>query len=393
MDRHLSDWIEGYLEYNKDSEPPESFLVWSAVSAIAAALQRKTYFQLGQLTFYPNLYIILCSPPGQARKGTAMKPAGQLLNELQIPMSAESITRARLINRLKECTDVITHEEGTIEEHCSITIFSKEFTVFLGQDNAQLMADLTDWFDCHNEWSYETKTSGMDRLRGVYVNLIGATTPDLIQSSLPLDAIGGGLTSRMLIIYEQWARFKSIPIFALTEEGQGVYQNLLHDLHQILMLRGQFKMTKETLEIYYDWYLNQPERCPFNTQRFSGYWSRRQTHLIKLMMIISAAKSNDLILTLEDFNSAKSLLTKAERKMEQAFSGVGRDRSARIIPQIIKYIAEHGEVTYAKLLNYFISDTNDWELQNIVRALRKVGVIDVTETMDGEVIKYVKETC
>ena len=62
MPRALPDWIEGFMEFTDNSEAPDLFRYWTAVSCVAAALQRKTYVSLGTLTFYPNMYIILCAP-------------------------------------------------------------------------------------------------------------------------------------------------------------------------------------------------------------------------------------------------------------------------------------------------------------------------------------------
>ena len=66
--RNIPDWIEGYLAYTEDSEPPQLFKEWCAVSVIAAALQRKCKLEWGTTVFYPNLYIVLTAPAGKARK-------------------------------------------------------------------------------------------------------------------------------------------------------------------------------------------------------------------------------------------------------------------------------------------------------------------------------------
>ena len=72
MSRVLPDWIDGYLDYTANTEPKASYRRWAAISAVAAALQRKCYLVIGSETFYPNLYVILTGPPA-ARK----KPAGR----------------------------------------------------------------------------------------------------------------------------------------------------------------------------------------------------------------------------------------------------------------------------------------------------------------------------
>ena len=85
--------------------------------------------------------------------------------------------------------------------HCSMTIFSKELTVFIGYKNSQFLADLTDLYDCADIWAYRTKNSGEYEVTGAWLNLLAATTPEQIQAALPAEAIGGGFASRVLFIY------------------------------------------------------------------------------------------------------------------------------------------------------------------------------------------------
>ena len=68
MARALKDWIDSYLDFVDNSEPPQMFKLWCAISVIASALERKCYLSWGTLTFYPNIYIVLVAPSGKARK-------------------------------------------------------------------------------------------------------------------------------------------------------------------------------------------------------------------------------------------------------------------------------------------------------------------------------------
>ena len=78
MSRESKDWINTYLAYTDNTEPPHLYKEWVAVSVIASALQRKVFLEWGPMTFYPNMYIILCGPSGKARKSTAMGPGMKL---------------------------------------------------------------------------------------------------------------------------------------------------------------------------------------------------------------------------------------------------------------------------------------------------------------------------
>jgi len=243
MSRILDNWIDECLNFTSNTEPPVMFRKWTAVSVVAAALQRKCYLPWGSLTFFPNMYVVLVAPSGKARKGTAMNPGMDFLTEpgLNIKLAAEAITREALIRELKSSGDnSIDSNTGSMMLHASLTIYSQELTVFLGYNNLQLMSDLTDWYDCRKKWTYRTKWSGTDEIEGVWVNLIGATTPNLVQTSMPIDAIGLGLTSRMVFVFED-RKGKIVPDPFLTREDMELRQRLVGDLQKIAMLSGLSK--------------------------------------------------------------------------------------------------------------------------------------------------------
>ena len=375
--RALSNWIDSYMEYTEDSEPPKMFHLWTAISTVASAMQRKCYLKWGTLTFYPNMYIVLVAPSGKCRKGTTMDPSRELLNTLAIPMAAEATTREALIRALREANSTsFDPNTGDQHFHSSLSIHSKELTVFLGYDNKQLMMDLTDWFDCHSRWVYRTKTQGDDDIIGVWVNLIGATTPELIQSAMPPDAIGGGLTSRIIFVYE--SRKYKTAIYP-TPGDADLQHKIISDLERIHLMAGQFKVTDEFIDIWSEWYPAQELDPPQLGPNLSGYLERRPAHIMKLSMILSAAKSGDLIMTGEDISKAIKILQATESRMPQVFSGVGKSQIISILPRIMSYLAEVKNVTKPKLMERFIADIDDFMLERVLKTLQTMRYISIVE--------------
>lgn len=374
MERRLADWVQGFLDFTDNTEPPYTFRLWTAVHTIAAVLQRKCYLPWGSLTFYPNMYIVLVAPPGAARKGTAMGPSLDFLSEpnLGIKLAAEAITREALIRELKNANDTIINQQtGEMIFHSSLTIHSQELTVFLGYQNYQLMSDLADWYDCRKRWTYRTKWSGTDDIIGVWVNIIGATTPELIQESLPMDAIGGGLTSRMIFIYED-RRAKSVADPFLSPEEFKLQENLLADLEQIKMLTGPFRVTGEFVEFWLKWYPDQEFYRPFDDPRFSGYFERRPTHVMKLAMILNASRTNTMIIGVQDLKRAIDVLLLTEKKMFYTFRGVGKSKYAEVLTKIMVYIGRKKEVPYSDLINAFMRDVTKQDLDKIIETLESM---------------------
>ena len=373
--RRCKNWLGSYLEYTRKSEPPILYKTWTAISVIAACMRRKTRLKWGTIDVYPNLYIVLVGPPGRCRKGTAMSVGEGFLRELGIKLSSSSITREALIHQLKTSSDTHIDAAGKMFLHSSLTIFSKELTVFLGYNNQQLMADLTDWFDCADAWEYRTKNMGTDDITGVWVNLIGATTPDLLNSTLPKDAIGGGLTSRMIFVYEQDKDHTEVAPFLSTKEIE-LAQDLLIDLEQIAMLQGDFTATPEFIERFSTWYAKADSSpTPFDDYRFAPYFERKPTHLWKLSMILNAARTNTMCLDALDFEAALELLERTERMMPYTFSGYGKNKDADTLTRIMTIVGNKKKISTIELQKLTYLDADDWTLKKIVDTLQGMGYL------------------
>lgn len=390
--RKFPDWLEAYTKYTENSEPPRIFKIWVGISTIAAALQRKCYLKWDKLT-YPNLYIVLTAPSGKARKGSAMYPAEDLLRSLGVNLAAEAITREALIRELKEsAVSGIDPRTNTPKIHCSITVFSKELTVFIGgQHNEQLLSDLTDWFDCAERWKYRTKTQGTDLITGVWVNLIGATTPALLQTMLPSTAIGGGLTSRMIFVYED-RKSKLVPRPQLTEDQIQMRKDLLDDLEQISMMEGEFSFSEEFLTFWDRWYLNQNTPANLEDPRFSGYVERRPHHLLKLAMILCASRTDSMVIDELDVTIALGLLQETEKQMHFAFSGVGKSPIADVLTSVSATIARKGTTSIGELLRIHYYDADKDTMMKVVETLASMGFCKIAYTAKGAVqITYSRE--
>lgn len=388
MSRYLDDWLQGFLDFTDRSEPPYLYRLWCGISTIAAALQRKCYVPWGTLTFYPNLYVVLVGPPGRTRKGTAMGPALDLLHELDLPLAAEATTREALIRSLFDARDnTVDPVTGESYTHSSLTIFSGELTVFLGYQNHQLMADMSDWYDCRKKWTYNTKTQGSDDIRGVWVNLLGATTPELIRSTLPMDAIGGGLTSRIIFVNED-QKGKIEPAPFLSNEQMEIKRKLIYDLEQIYMLKGNFKVTTDFLERWCEWYTDQERNPPFNDQFFDGYLSRRANHMMKLSMIISAARRNSMEICQQDFEDALLTLQQTEVKMTQTFQGVGKSQYASVLSSVMVTIGNYGEISRGELMRMHYRDVgSDQDMDRLLQTLESTGYCQRTHENGKTMIK------
>ena len=404
LERKLPNWIDAFMLYTENTEPPYLFRKWTAISCIASAMQRKCGIEWGTaLTFYPNLFVVLVGPSATG-KGTAMNPGLDIISDIpSIRMSANATSLQALIRHLKDTnlTDIDLNT-GDQTYHSSLTIFSKEFTVFLGYHNRELMAALCDWYDCDKKWSYDTIARKKEEIVGVWVNLLGGTTPDLIQSSLPIESIGGGLTSRIIFVYEE-KKGKLVTMPVQTPKEMELRELLLHDIEKISMLSGRFSYTTKFIDLWTDWCIDAEKNPPFYDKKFEGYIGRRRTHLMKLSMIISASHGqHDLSITRDDLQEAVNILNEVEINMECVFRGVGKSDIASLINNTTSFLINNrkSEVPFFEFARQFNSDMDKLtmdrvldtlEVSNIIRVINKPGmgsIIKVIETKD----KILKES-
>ncbi|MDY6893794.1 MAG: hypothetical protein SVO01_00025 [Thermotogota bacterium] len=377
MSRQLSDWLEYYMKYTQRTEPPELYHLWSGLAAISSALRRKCYCDWGALRgfIYPNMFISLVGPPG-GRKGTAMKIAKSFVQKLEIPIGADSLGSTQaLYKELIDSEASFIDPKGITRKHKSLSVWSEEFQVFLSDRDQMLIPALTDLFDCADTWKYKTISRKTDNVSNCWLTIIGAITPDLLQSKLSRDAVGGGLISRIIFVVAQGPKQRKALQF-LTEEEQKIYKCLETDLQEIANLSGPFTLNKDFLRTYVRWYENEYDDSGVPSDKFLGYNHRRPLHLNKVCMLVSASESNDMIITDEHFRKALAIMQITEQEMPNAFYGLGLSSQANVYAKILSFIESREFFDWPELVqNFHLDVENITQLRGYLEMAEQSGII------------------
>lgn len=383
--RRLDNWLDGYNQYTFDTESASIFHKWVGLSTISGAMQKKVWFNFGRFRIHPNLFIVLVAEPGIARKTKALELGEDITAEIAtITRSADCITPQALLEDLELAGQGEEMQDGSTFEHNSLSIISGEFESFLGQktENKKMLVLLTDLFDCkHRPYRYRTKASGTNVISSVFLNLQAATTPDSLASSLPSTAIGGGLTTRIIFV---WAddKSKKVSVPEITKTIEQIKQDLIIDLSIIHRIQGGYSFSKESRTWWDDWYYNKfNERDPARRCKdpaFNGWYTRKPTFVLKLGMVLSAAKHSELCVHIPEFEEALVILDEVESFMSSAFSGVGRSDIATDVAICAKIIEREGIIEDKVLLRrvWRDIDANKWE--NVSATLIGRGIVKRT---------------
>lgn len=379
-----SNWIDNYMELMKETEPAALFDKWVSYSVIAAALRRKISLQLGRLIYYPNIYVVLVAEPGVARKTQAIKYGVNFLNTIpDIRLSADSSTKEAMTDDMESSGLDELMTDGTTLRHSSLNIISKEFESFLGQkkENNRMLTALTDLFDCPDDWSSRTRHGTSNKIINPWVNLLAATTPDSLASSLPASAVGGGLTSRIMFV---WADKKKKPIAipAMTESELKLKDKLEKDLYRISRMSGNYAMTSDCIKKWTDWYdgFDEDESgdriC--KDKSFSGWYSRKPTYIMKISMLCAAAESSKLILEWRHIEKAIASIKEVEYTMGSAFKAIGKSEISAEVDSVLQIIREAKCISEKALMTRIWRDIDSTKFTNVIETLIKTGKVKRT---------------
>lgn len=394
--RHTEDWLEAYQLYMAKTEPAAIFDKWIALSILSAALRRKTYLQLGRLTYFPNLYIVLVAEPGVARKTQAILFGLEFVESIpDIIISADATTIPALFDDLENSAIDDPLKDGTIHRHSSIYIVSKEFESFLGdkKENTRMLTILTTLYDCLKSWKYRTKHSGTNNLPPSFLTIIAATTPTSLATSLPASAIGEGFTSRILFIWaDKRKRKEAIP--EKTEEDRILEGKLRKDLYLISRLSGTFTMDIEVRRqwtSWYDKYEDQDENRLCKDNSFNAWYSRKPATILKVAMLLSVSRSSDLIITWNDITKAIKNIEEVEKSMGNAFKAVGKSLISNEVETVVQIINARKAISEQQLMGMIWRDVDSVAFDNVMRTAMKRGEITrrfVSPTGEKGVVWY-----
>lgn len=125
------------------------------------------------------------------------------------------------------------------------------------------------------------------------------------------------------------------------------------------------------------------------SERFAGYFARKQTHLHKLAIVLSAAKRSTLMIEEEDLIEANTLITELEVDMQQVFSSIGVSQGAKISTEVLALIRNSGEISLKQLWQMCFATVASKDFNEAVTASVDAGYVKVTGPKGDRTLTYV----
>lgn len=368
MSRNFPDFLTAYMDYADNKFAPRVFHLWSAVSILAGAMERKCYLPWdSNFAYHPNMFILLVAHPGIG-KSSALTKAVDLLQDMNtetgggMHMIPSQVTEAKFIDLMSQSQPL---EIGTkVMYHSSGYYFASEASNSLKNVYGDFIGCITDFYDCPKFWEKATQKDGKLTLTNVCFNLLAGCTFDYLSKLVTDDNIMGGFASRVTYIIFQddisrQAKFQSGHGGQDSPERLAYRANLIEDLGQIHKLKGAFQGTDEFAACYEAWYPKyEAERNAIKSEKMKSLLVRKETALMKLCMILSASEGDDLLLKPHHWETALEMIDEVEKDlpaMLRESKSRQTDKQDGLNQAIFRFFVEHnGEVLQPMLTSHLM---------------------------------------
>ncbi len=372
--RNFQSFIKAASEAIPEDSSPKLFRTWAAISAVAGALGRKAYYDMGPYRLRPNLYICLIGDSGIGKTQSLSIPYNKVYANLIAPISFnedvqeeykriwsryidpknnkplriinERITGPQLEVRMSQISAPANiFDDNTfdhIEYEAPLTLVTREFGVLVTKTNETLHTFLTDAWDCNPTAGSDLKTGGTHIVRGPCLNWISCAVPTEFIRNMPENAQEQGLLSRIIPVYFTGKRGQQDIWYGTCTDDK--LERLREDLGRIAMMRGRFTFASKEVEDYAREDVREGIQPAPTDPKMREYGARRPAHLLKIAMCVSASHRDDLLITKSDWLEARALLLEIEKSMPKLLAAFGMRDAGHVMDRLTSTVRDYCEI-------------------------------------------------
>jgi len=345
-------FLETYMDYAKNSEVLPSFHFWTGLTILGAALQRNVCYGRGYYTLYPNLWTLIIASSG-TKKTTAVQIGYNLLSKLEhVKLLPDKGSPEGLAEALSE-----EGPDGT--RNAQGILYAPELANFMDkrQHNDGLVQFLLRISDCPDSWKYRTRSGGVVPLVNTAVTFLGASANDLLYECIPPLALKSGFLARFICVTEEG----EAPIFPFPWKDSLLESQVLSQLYELSLLKGEMLMREKAQEWFISWYFRyKADITKYGSSKLRAYWQRKPDHILKVAMLLSIAETSCLEYTIESLEKAVKAVEGLEVELGKVYNEIDATTVGRDQLKLLEEIKRAGgSITHEALLHKIHATLSD----------------------------------
>jgi Protein of unknown function (DUF3987) len=394
-------WLDTFVAQHSELESPIAFWRWSAIAAISAVVKDSVWLNRQIYNLYPNIYVMLHADSG-LKKGPPINAAKQLV---KVVNNTKIISgRSSIQGILKDLGIAYTVPGGKVINKSVAFIASSELSSSIVSDPVATTI-LTDLYDRQynvGEWRSLLKMETFN-LKDPTITMLTATNESMGESFFSKKDFSGGYFARTFIIYENARNQANSLIYPMSHTPN--YIQSAEYLKKLSELKGPFQSlgeiapsdvfhNKKTIRdgrtvyltdaglLYDDWYNEFLEIIDtHDVKDDTGTLNRFGDSVLKVAMILSLAKSPDLVISKETMDEAIKLCEKLVGNIRKTTMGQkGMSVSAPLKGMIINELLTrpNHQITRTMLMKkMWMHYTNSAEFDEMMLSFDSAGMIKI----------------
>lgn len=376
-------FLESFIDWQKESPSSDKFIVWTAMSILGAAVNRKVWINYNGYEAYPNIFVMLVAPAGLGKKTTIARTAYQLLQGLPgVNILPESITAQSMLHAMSERSlnyrVRIKGKPGDFQSGASYLFASEALNLLKPRSFGNMTEILTELYDCDpNGWHKDvpfvksTLKDGAIQIFNPCINFLGCTTPQiLVEEIIKKSQIDSGFASRVLFAYESKSSGKNT--VWRDEENSAEYERVKEILKkrvaEINNNSGPITVSSDVRTLH-DEYVRKNEDASLKhaKSRLVSIYGRKPIHVLKLAQLFCVSRGGPLTIKTDDWLNAVTLVEEAHMDTLDLFSGISKIDNSMLLYKIWEEFRyrEH-EFTMAEVFEEFWHTGTRDNIQNAV---------------------------
>ena len=367
------------MKYTDGVPSPDIFRLWSGITAISGALERRVWVETSRSVLFPNLFTLLVAPPAVG-KTQAINPVEQLwyANAQKFHVAPNNVTKASLIDSLMKADRKLLAPDKSLIEYHTMLIAASEFGVLVPSHDLEFLSVLNYVYD--NPKSYREERRTMARsidISNPQLVILAATQPGYLAATLPEEAWSMGTTSRLIMVYS--GTCKHVPLFSKGENRQEEFKALAESLGAMSERVGAFQWDADAAKEIERWYLGGCDPVPEHS-KLTHYNGRRILHILKLCMISAMSRSPKLRITLLDLTRAKDWLLAAEATMPDIFKEMVSKSDGQVIQEMHFFmwqiwVKDKKPVHESRIINFLSQRVPSEKIHRVIEIAERSNVI------------------